>query len=124
LCDDGNAAIPGQYSVVEATTAEEAFLLCIDNNHQMDLLIADLTVPRVSGLQVALRLRTKLAHLPVIITSGYPVSSWRVRDAADLESLGPTLVRVLEKPFRLQVLLEAVHALIGLPEPAGIAKTA
>jgi two-component system cell cycle sensor histidine kinase/response regulator CckA len=110
--------ILGQYSVVEATTAEEALMLFIDHNQEIDLLIADLTLPRMSGLQVALRLRTRLPSLPVIVTSGYPVCSWRARDGADLERLGPTRVTVLEKPFRAEGLLEAVHALIGTQQPA------
>jgi CheY-like chemotaxis protein len=116
--------ILGQYSVVEATSAEEALLLFIDHNYQIDLLIADLTLPRMSGLQVALHLRTRLPKLAVIVTSGYPACSWSVRDAADLGRLGPALVTVLEKPFRAQVLLEAVQALIEPAQPVERVNTA
>ena len=37
--------------------------------------------------------------LPVILTSGYPVSGWSDRDAAGLERLGPGPVAILQKPF-------------------------
>jgi CheY-like chemotaxis protein len=113
-----------QYTIIEARTAEEALLSFIDLNHQIDLLVADLTFPRMTGLQVALHLRTKLPKLPVIVISGHRVCSWKVRDTADLERLGPTLVTVLEKPCRPRALLDAVDDLMGRPEPAEVARIA
>lgn len=73
------------YNLVEANSAEEALLLFIDLNHQVDLLVADLTLPRMSGIQVAVYLRSKLPALPVILTSRRPVNGWSNRDWADLE---------------------------------------
>ena len=113
-----------RYTIIEAKTAEEGLLVFIDHNCRIDLLIADLTLPKLSGLQVALHLRSKLPNLPVIVTSGYPLSSWKVRDSADLERLGPTLVNLLEKPFRAEALFNAVHNLIGMPGSAEVARTA
>ena len=60
----------------------------------------------------------------VILTSGYPVNLWNDRDSEDLERLGPSSVTMLEKPFRAQTFLDAVHALIGEPVPAKKVKTA
>lgn len=110
-----------QYSVIEATTGEEGLLLFIDHNHQVDLLIADLTLPVLSGLRVALLLRAKLPDLPVILTSGYPVCTWGDRDCGDLERLGSRLVTVLPKPFQALALTDAVRDLIaaGKPEETG-----
>lgn len=103
------------YRLIEATTGEEALARFIDHDRQIDLLIADVTLPQISGIQVALLLRRKLPRLPVILTSGYPVDSWRTRDAAELERLGPASVAVLQKPFQVQVLRQAVCDLIGAP---------
>jgi len=105
-----------QYSLIEATTAEEALLLFIDHDHQVDLLIADLTLPQLSGIQVALLLRSENPDLPVILTSGYPVSAWSDRDCADLGRLGSKSVAILEKPFRYQLVSDAVCELIGAPQ--------
>lgn len=110
------------YRLVEATNAEEALLLFLDHDSQVDLLIADVSSPKRSGIQVALLLRGKLPELPVILTSGYPVGCWSVRDTADLDRLGSRLVSILEKPFTPQVLLSAVRRLIELPSE--VAKTA
>jgi len=101
-----------QYNVIETTTADEALLSSIDVNYQVDLLIADLTVPIRSGVQVALLLRSRIPDLPVIITSGYPVSDWSGRHSADLERLGPQSLIVLQKPFSAKALLNAVCDLL------------
>jgi CheY-like chemotaxis protein len=105
-----------EYHVIEATTPEEALIRFTDLN-QVDLLVADLILPNMSGLQVALNLRSKRAALPVILTSGFPVSGWSARDSADLEALGGKAVAVLQKPFHKQILLNAVCELIGSAQP-------
>jgi CheY-like chemotaxis protein len=107
--------ILNQYTIIEAVTAEEALLLFIDLGHQVDLLVADLTLPRMSGAQVALHLRSRLPDLPVILTSGYPVGVWKDRDCRDLEKLGSHSVTILQKPFRAEVIRNAVWDLIGDP---------
>jgi CheY-like chemotaxis protein len=111
------------YSLIEASNAEQALRLFTDHGHKIDLLVADLTLPRSSGIQVALLLRKKIPTLPVILTSGYPVSGWSDRDSADLKRLGSRSVAILQKPFESQGLLKAVCELTGsgLSE---IAKTA
>lgn len=113
-----------RFNLIEATTAEEALRTFIDHNHQIDCLVADVTLPISSGLQVALLFRSRIQDLPVILTSGYPIPCWSDRNTADLERLGPSSVTMLEKPFLAQTFLEAVHALIGTPLPAEKVRTA
>jgi len=111
------------YRVVSATTPEEALMSFIDLNHRVDLLLADLTLPTMSGIQVALLLRKKLPAVPVILTSGNPSSSWSRRDSADLQRLGSKSVVILQKPLETQVLLKAVSELLGTSS-AGLTTTA
>jgi CheY-like chemotaxis protein len=111
------ATLEQRYSVIGATTGEEGLLLFIDHGCRVDLLIADLTLPVLSGLKVALLLRAKLPDLPVILTSGYPVCTWCDRDSADLGRLGSRLVTVLPKPFQALELTDAVCDLIGSDKP-------
>jgi DNA-binding response OmpR family regulator len=113
-----------QHNLIEATTAEQALRTFIDHDHHIDCLIADVTLPISSGLQVALLLRSKIPDLPVILTFGQPVSSWSVRDAADLERLGSNSVTMLQKPFHVLAFLNAVYSLIGTPEPVERVRTA
>jgi len=110
------------YSLSEAATAESAIRIFHDSHHKIDLLLADLTLPTSSGIQVALLLRGQLPNLPVILTSGYSVGDWSARDAADLASLGSNHLTILEKPFHPQLLSNAIHEMIG--SSPGMAKTA
>jgi CheY-like chemotaxis protein len=109
-----------QYSLLEASNAEQALRLFTGHGQEIDLLVADVTLPRSSGIQVALLLRSKIPKLPVILTSGYPVSAWSEEDSSDLQRLGSSSVAILQKPFESQGLLKAVCELtgIGLSEKA------
>ncbi len=102
------------YSVLEAATAAEA-LRQFQQHGQVDLLIADVSLPVSSGIQVALLLRAENPHLAIILASGYPTSNWDEKDLGDLARLGPGSVAVLQKPFSTTVLRERVAALIGAP---------
>ena len=103
-----------QYSLIEAATAEQALRLFNDHGRRIDLLLADVLLPASSGIQVALLLRSELPKLPVILTSGYPVSAWAKRDTADLERLGSSSVAILQKPFQGQVLPNTIREMIGI----------
>src|SRR5450432_2721482 len=92
-----------EYSVIEAPTAEHALRLFTQHGRHVDLLIADVTLPKSSGIQVALLLRSEIPDLPVILTSCYPVSDWTGRDYTDLERLGPRAA-LFQKPFEAQTL--------------------
>ncbi|HUK16122.1 MAG TPA: response regulator [Bryobacteraceae bacterium] len=104
-----------RYDLLEAATAETALRLFADRNRQIDLLLADVTLPISSGIQVALLLRSEIPALPVILTSGYPVSGWSDRDCTDLERLGAHSLAILTKPFQAQVLSDAVRELMEAP---------
>jgi CheY-like chemotaxis protein len=111
------------YSLVKATTAEQALGLFADYGHKLDLLVNDMTLPVSSGAEVALHIRSEIPQLPVILTSGYPVGAWSNRDFDSLEKLGLRSVVFLQKPIQVQVLLNTVRELIGSPL-AEITKTA
>ena len=112
-----------EYRLIEATTAEQALQLFTDRRRQLDLLLTDLTLPKLSGIQVALVFRSEIPNLPVILTSGYPVSDWSERDSGDLERLGSNSVVIIQKPFHPQALRNAVCEFIGVPPPE-LARTA
>ena len=108
-----------RYTLLEATTAEEALRRFKDNQRGIGLLIADVSLPISSGIQVALLLRQENPDLPVILTSGYPVDNWSVREFIDLAKLGADSAKILRKPFQAQHLLNCVLESIGeLPEVA------
>jgi CheY-like chemotaxis protein len=114
------------YILHEASSAEQALSLFKENYQAIGLLIADVTLPTSSGIQVALLLRSEVPDLPVILTSGYPVGNWSAGDSADLAKLGADSAIILQKPFQSQFLLNSVRELIGSPqsEIAGTSQSA
>jgi CheY-like chemotaxis protein len=112
-----------QYNLLEATTAQQALQLFAGRDRQVDLLLADVTLPASSGIQVALLLRAEIPNLPVLLTSGFPVDSWGRKDTADLARLGSHLVAVLQKPFDVQELRKTIRELIGT-SPTEMVRTA
>jgi CheY-like chemotaxis protein len=105
------------FSLIEASTAEQALGLFISHDRQVDLLVAVVTLAVGSGTQVALLLRSAIPNLPVILTSGHPVSHWSDRAFAELERLGSNSLAIVEKPYRAQLLSKVVGDLIGERAP-------
>ena len=90
------------YKVFEANSAEAAALVWSEHAPEIDLLLADVTMPGISGLELANNLRVQDAGLKVILMSGYML--------ADLEARFnlPYSYNLLEKPFSPQILLKMV----------------
>lgn len=91
------------YPVVCAETAAEA-LERLANTASIDLLITDLTLPGIDGLELVRRAREHRACLAALVVSGYPV---------DERSLRPT--GFLQKPFSAHTLVEKVRELLTDP---------
>lgn len=72
-----------------------------------DLLITDVRMPGLGGLEVVAALRARDERLPVIVITAFGDSATHARARA----LGAA--QVLEKPFELDVLCRAVHGLLA-----------
>ncbi len=92
------------YAVDIASNGEEARTLA--EEHEYDLIIFDLNLPRVDGAEVLKDLRAKKRLLPVI--------AFTDRGEAGNRVLGPDLGAddYLDKPFSLSELSARVHALL------------
>ncbi len=89
------------YSVVPAKDAMTALELLRAAPRRFDLVITDLSMPEMSGLDLAEAIQTVRSDLPVVLLSGY------VRDANDpaLRDVGITMV--LQKPALKEELARA-----------------
>ena len=112
-----------QYDLIVATTAQQAFRLFSSHGRQIDLLVAGVTLPHHSGIQVALLMRAAIPNLPVILTYGHGEREWTVRDYFDLQRLGLPSVALLSRPFLVQQLLTEIREMTRTGGPE-IAKTA
>jgi PAS domain S-box-containing protein len=93
------------YDVLVAQDGEEAIELA--GRSTIDVLLTDLTMPKVGGREVAERLRESQPGLRVIYMSGY---------AEDLPTGAlPPATSFLGKPFTFAELTETVHFLLAAP---------
>ena len=74
-----------------------------------DLLLLDIAMPRMDGLEVCRRLREdeKTRQLPIILVSAHAASADRER------GLAAGADDYLSKPFNIVTLYQRVHALLG-----------
>ena len=72
-----------------------------------DLLVLDLGLPRMSGLELARRVRTHYPQIRIIVSTGYSIRL-ESREVRELN-----IRRVLAKPYGLNVLIEAAEAAVG-----------
>jgi two-component system cell cycle sensor histidine kinase/response regulator CckA len=96
------------YQVLEAANAGEAFMLSEQHEGAIDLLLTDVVMPRVSGVQLARRMKEAFPRLAILCMSGY--SEPHVGQTA-LEELGATLLR---KPITPEALLLKVRETLAL----------
>ncbi|MFO0714879.1 MAG: response regulator [Sandaracinus sp.] len=89
------------YTVIEASSGEEA--LGVLSKTEVDVLLTDVTMPHLSGRELAERAGSIHPRMPVVFMSGYAESF--------LEADGslPPGARFVAKPFRSAVLCEVVE---------------
>lgn len=89
------------FAVAEAGRGEEALELI--GQRPFDLILLDLVMPGLSGMEVLGRIRQKLPRLPVIIITAFA----SVENAVEAMRRGAT--DYVTKPFRVDALLAAVR---------------
>ena len=94
------------YQVVEATGSRVAVAIAADPTRRIDLVLSDVVMPELSGVELAARLREKRAGLPVLFMSGYP------QEVLAHQGLAPSNLELVEKPFSRDALLRAVRRLL------------
>ena len=90
------------YEVLESWNGEQALAALAGAQGSVDLVISDIVMPRMSGLELRDRLKEIQPEVPVLLMSGY--SQEVITRLGNQESLGP----LIEKPFTMSGLLENV----------------
>ena len=93
------------YEVVTTANGREA-LDAVEQDRDFDLVVTDLMMPLLTGVQLTAELEARGHGLPVIYTSGYPGG------VTDEVPRGPR-AEFLPKPFRSGELVSAVERLLG-----------
>jgi CheY-like chemotaxis protein len=91
------------FTVLVAASADEAERICCDHPGPVHLLLTDVVMPRVSGIELAARLRPLRAAMRVLYMSGYTDDIVLRRGAFEPGA------RLLPKPFTPDSLIRAVR---------------
>jgi two-component system, cell cycle sensor histidine kinase and response regulator CckA len=111
--DDDSVLVPATeflkmegFKVLQARTGAEAIHVVQQNRSLPDVLITDIIMPKMSGREVAEKLRELHPGLKVLFMSGDD-------SVANLPPNGKVQNTVLRKPFRLDTLKDKIHELLG-----------
>ena len=94
------------YQAFPFNKAAEALLAFEENPDGFDLIITDQTMPHMTGIFLAGKIRQVRNNLPIILMTGYD----QLEDTKKLEALG--IQTVLLKPFRKVVLGETIRKIL------------
>lgn len=97
------------YEVLLAANGREALGIVYGENISPALLITDIEMPGMTGVELAARVRADRPAIRVVLMTGRETSAARARERAGL------VEGVLLKPFGLAELLDAVIGTIGEP---------
>jgi len=96
------------YHVTAVNDPEEALELLAEEPDEFDLLLTDLQMPGMDGVELAARVGRLRPDLPVVLSTG---NRWSV-PASTARAAG--IREIVDKPFRLEELARAVRAALGV----------
>ena len=97
------------HTVVDACDGEDALRLFEKREHDFDLLVTDVIMPRMGGQEIASRILERRPGMKVLYMSGYPDNAL-VQDGILTDG-----INFLQKPFSAALLRKKVRELVGQP---------
>jgi CheY-like chemotaxis protein len=91
------------HQILQAGSADQALALTAHGSPAIDLLLTDVLMPGMSGVELAQKLRERFPGLPVVFMSGYAT------ELLAKQGLRPEAGSFVAKPFGTEVLREAVR---------------
>jgi len=98
------------YDVFETEDGPSALALMASAGRPMDLVVTDVLMPKMSGLQLAREVQTRWPTVKILLVSGYPH-----KDAGEPNHIDSTLP-MLGKPFTPTSIENAVRELLDAPK--------
>jgi signal transduction histidine kinase len=95
------ALIANGYRVLTAADGTEGVRLFEEHESEIHLVLMDVTMPSMNGLEAIERIRARENRVPIVLSSGYDVGASDI-DLRDLRG-------ILEKPYDVRQLLQAVQ---------------
>ena len=95
------------FTVTGARSGELAWQAMVGASEAFSLIILDLTLPGLSGVEFLGQLRAVSASLPVLLLSGYPF------DIGSLPSNLQSNIWFVQKPFSPKTLVVLIEEILG-----------
>ena len=95
------------YKVLEAPDAESALTLASNPGLQIDLLLTDVLMPKMSGVELSLELQKIRSELKILLMSGYAGNLIAKHDSQESQ------IELIEKPFTRYGLLAKVRTALN-----------
>jgi two-component system cell cycle sensor histidine kinase/response regulator CckA len=96
------------YRVIEAASAAEGFRVLADHGHSVDLVLSDVVMPGMNGVDFIENVAADLPGVATMLMSGYADTALADRDE-------PLAVPFLAKPFTPGDLLDMVRTTLDAP---------
>jgi len=114
ICDDEEGIreslkliLGDHYDLISVDSGEQC-LDCLDHDASIGLVLLDIKMPKVNGLEILKAIKEKNADLNVIIVTGYK----SVETASEASALGAS--GYIVKPFKSDEILSAVGKFINV----------
>ena len=95
------------YQVLEATNGREALAVLEQHSDEIDLLLSDVVMPVMGGVELLHALREKELAIPVVLLTGHPLE----KEMEELRTKG--MAEWLPKPPELEDLAEVVARVLS-----------
>jgi CheY-like chemotaxis protein len=99
----------GDSKVLEASNGREALELVKNLGQQIELIVADIQMPLMDGIQLANSVRVTLPQMPIVLITGALRDQW--------PGSPPNRCPVVQKPFSPASLLKAVYSALAESRP-------
>ncbi|KAA3606869.1 MAG: response regulator [Calditrichaeota bacterium] len=90
------------YKTLEAKSAEEALVIFLQNINKIDLIFADIVLPKKSGLELRKQIQTFRPNSKILFTSGHTTENLKLNLSMEKGS------KFLFKPYNMRELLKAI----------------
>ncbi|MEM7331271.1 MAG: ATP-binding protein [Chloroflexota bacterium] len=95
------------YKTVIANDGEHALATLESSKVEFDLIISDIVMPKISGIEFAKFMIERDSKIPIILVTGHPLTN-------ELENLHlPNIVQILQKPLEIATLSSAIYAALA-----------
>ena len=100
-----NLLVLNRYQVIEAHDGYQALAICKDYSDAIDLMITDVIMPQMNGIEVAKEILAVNPHQRIIFASAYTKDT--VIDS--IKNLKQSMMESVQKPFEIKRLVDLIE---------------